>query len=258
MTHHIIKFLAVYAMVFLSIGAASAQGNYRCPTFDLKKHQFGFGVSTTLLDNVGSFNQYLSNGGYFGYKFSLHTVQSSLFTVHFDYQYRFNNSWSIEAKLKYKHRHIIQTLSFVTDGTYGIVGSLNSVYRDIAVPVTANFRWVTRAGSSFELFAGAGLTTLGLSVENPVTIGFNDLQDTRADIGIEYDRSIDVYGVVGLQFEIPYGAFTLKPFVSLSYSPADNGRYSVTPVSPTTMIPRKVTSVAMHLCELECGLTMQF
>jgi hypothetical protein len=258
MQHHIIKSLAVYAMVFLSIGAASAQGNYRCPTFDLKKHQFGFGVSTTLLDNVGSFNQYLSNGGYFGYKFSLHTVQSSLFTVHFDYQYRFNDSWSIEAKLKYKHRHIIQTLSFVTDGTYGIVGSLNSVYRDIAVPVTANFRWVTRAGSSFELFAGAGLTTLGLSVENPVTIGFNDLQDTRADIGIEYDRSVDVYGVVGFQFEIPYGAFTLKPFVSLSYSPADNGRYSVTPVSPTTMIPRKVTSVAMHLCELECGLTMQF
>jgi hypothetical protein len=64
--------------------------------------------------------------------------------------------------------------------------------------------------------------------------------------------------VVGFQFEIPYGAFTLKPFVSLSYSPVDNGRYSVTPVSPTTMIPRKVTSVSMHLCELECGLTMQF
>ena len=250
------KKVIVMLACLLAISAASAQGKYRCPTFDLKKHQFGFGVSTTLLDNVGSFNQYLS--GYFGYKVSLHTVQSSLFTVHFDYQYRFNDSWSIEAKLKYKHRHIIQTLSFVTDGTYGIVGSLNSVYRDIAVPVTANFRWVTRAGSSFELFAGAGLTTLGLSVENPVTIGFNDLQDTRADIGIEYDRSVDVYGVVGFQFEIPYGAFTLKPFVSLSYSPADNGRYSVTPVSPTTMIPRKVTSVAMHLCELECGLTMQF
>ena len=252
------KKVIVMLACLLAISAASAQGKYRCPTFDLKKHQFGFGVSTTLLDNVRSFNQYLSNVGYFGYDFSLHTVQSSLFTIHFDYQYRFNDSWSIEAKLKYKHRHIIQTLSFVTDGTYGIVGSLNSVYRDIAVPVTANFRWVTRAGSSFELFAGAGLTTLGLSVENPVTIGFNDLQDTRADIGIEYDRSVDVYGVVGFQFEIPYGAFTLKPFVSLSYSPADNGRYSVTPVSPTTMIPRKVTSVAMHLCELECGLTMQF
>ena len=146
----------------------------------------------------------------------------------------------------------------MSDGNYGLVGSLNSVYRDIAVPVTANFRWVTRAGSSFELFAGAGLTTLGLSFENPVTVGFSDLQDTRADIGIEYDRSVDVYGVVGFQFEIPYGVFTLKPFVSLSYSPVDNGRYSVTPVSPTSIIPSKTTSIAMHLCELECGITMQF
>ncbi|MBR6292839.1 MAG: outer membrane beta-barrel protein [Bacteroidales bacterium] len=252
------KLTIVMLACLLAVGAASAQGKYRCPTFDLKKHQFGFGVSTTLLDNVGSFNQYLSNVGYNGYDFSLHTVQSSLFAIHFDYQYRFNDSWSIEAKLKYKRRHTVQTLSFVADGNYGLVGSLNSVYRDIAVPVTANFRWVTRAGSSFELFAGAGLTTLGLSVDKPVTIGFSDLQDTRADIGIEFDRGVDVYGVIGFQFEIPYGVFTLKPFVSFSYSPADNGRYSVTPVSPTTMIPSKVTSVAMHLCELECGLTMQF
>lgn len=252
-------FSLVFVMAILTIPTSLfAQNRYRCPTFDLKKHQFGFGVSTTLLDNVGSFNQYLSNVGYNGYAFSLHTVQSSLFAVHFDYQYRFNDSWSIEAKLKYKHRHTIQTFSFVSDGNYGLVGSLNSDYRDIAVPVTANFRWVTRTGSSFELFAGAGLTTLGLSVEKPATVGFSDLQDTRANIGIEYDRSVDVYGVVGFQFEIPYGAFTLKPFVSLSYSPADNGRYSVTPVSPTTIIPGKTTSVAMHLCELECGLTMQF
>lgn len=75
------KKVIVMLAAVLAIGAASAQGNYRCPTFDLKKHQFGFGVSTTLLDNVGSFNQYLSNVGYFGYKFSLHTVQSSLFIL---------------------------------------------------------------------------------------------------------------------------------------------------------------------------------
>lgn len=229
----------VLIMVILAMPASSfAQSRYPCPTFNLKKHQFGFGMTTTLLDNVG----------YSGLRFSLHTVQSSFFSVYFDYQYRFNDNLSIETKLKYKHRHTIQTLSLVSDGHYGLVGSLNSVYRDIAVPVTANFRWVTRAGSSFELFAGAGLTTLGLSVVNPVTIGFSDMEDTRADIGIEYDRSVDVYGVVGFQFDIPYGLFMLKPFVSLSYSPIDNGRYSVTPVFPTSIIPRKTTSFAMHLC----------
>ncbi len=150
-------------------------------------------------------------------------------------------------------------MTFVDDmGKLGMCGSLNSVYRDIAIPVTANFRWVTRAGSSFELFAGAGLTTLGLSLKNPVTIGFSDMEDTRADIGIEYYRNVDAYGVLGFQFEIPYGLFTLKPFVSLSYSPIANGRFTVTPLKPTTLIPNKTASGQMHLCELECGLTMQF
>ncbi|MBP9991468.1 MAG: outer membrane beta-barrel protein [Prevotellaceae bacterium] len=249
-------FISIVVAMSMSMGV-SAQENYSSPTAGLEKHQFGFGVGTTLLDNVGSFNQFLNTVGYSG-SFNLHTVQSSLFTVHFDYQYRFNDSWSIEARLVYKHRHIIQHMTFVSDGCYGLIGSLNSVYRDIAIPVTANFRWVTRSGSSFELFAGAGLTTLGLSVKSPATLGFNDMENTRFDIGIEYDRSIDVYGVVGFQFEIPYGAFALKPFVSLSYSPMNNSRYTVTPLQATSAIPGTKTSTPMHLCELQCGITVQF
>lgn len=249
-------FVALIVAMSMSMGV-SAQENYSSPTAGLEKHQFGFGVGTTLLDNVGSFNQFLNTVEEYG-SFDLYTVQSSFFTMYFDYQYRFNDSWSIEARLVYKHRHIIQHMTFVSDGCYGLIGSLNSVYRDIAIPVTANFRWVTRSGSSFELFAGAGLTTLGLSVKSPATLGFNDMENTRFDIGIEYDRSIDVYGVLGFQFEIPYGAFALKPFVSLSYSPMNNSRYTVTPLHPTTAIPGQKTSASMHLCELQCGITMQF
>lgn len=249
-------FISIVVAMSMSMGV-SAQENYSSPTSGLKKHQFGFGVGTTLLDNVGSFNQFLNTVEEYG-SFDLYTVQSSFFTMYFDYQYRFNDSWSIEARLVYKHRHVIQHMTFVSDGVSGLMGSLNSVYRDIAVPVTANYRWVTPAGTSFELFAGAGLTTLGLSVKSPATLGFNDMENTRFDIGIEYDRSIDVYGVVGFQFEIPYGAFALKPFVSLSYSPMDNSRYTVTPLHPTTAIPGQKTSASMHLCELQCGITMQF
>lgn len=251
-----VHFALAIALLFLPSGLF-AQSRYPCPTFNLQKHQFGFGFSTTLLDNVGSFNQYLNDVEYSDV-FSLNTVQSSLFSVYFDYQYRFNDNWSIEVRPKYKRRHTIQKLSFVLDGCHGVVGSLNAVYRDLAIPVTANFRWVTRAGSSFELFAGAGLTTLGLSVESPRTIGFSDMQDTRADIGIEYKRGVEAYGVLGFQFEIPYGAFALKPFVAFSYSPADNARYTVTPVGTSGAIPRTMGSTAMHLCELEVGLVLQF
>ncbi len=251
-----IRSLATVALLALPSGLL-AQSRYPCPTFNLQKHQFGFGFSTTLLDNVRTFNQYL-NAVEYGDVFALNTVQSSLFAVYFDYQYRFNDSWSIEARLKYKHRHTIQNMSFALDGCHGTLGSLNAVYRDLAIPVTANFRWVTRAGSSFELFAGAGLSTLGLSVESPGTVGFSDMQDTRADIGIEYQRGVDVYGVLGFQFEIPYGTFALKPFVAFSYSPADNARYTVTPVGTGGVIPGTTGSAAMHLCELEVGLVLQF
>lgn len=233
---------------------------YKCPSFDLQRHQVGFGVGSTLLDNVGSFNQYLNSaGGYGGRKFILQTMQSSLFSLQFDYQYRFDDRWSIETGLKYKHRHTIQTVSFVDDADYlGLCGSLNSVYHDFAIPVTANYRWVTRAGSSIEVFAGAGLTTLGLSVLPPATIGFSDMEATRAQIGIEYNRSLDVYGILGFQFEFPYYLCILKPFVSLSYSPVDNARYYVEPLAPTTMISGRENSAYMHLCELECGLRIQF
>ena len=251
------KTLLMVMMMAVSLGV-SAQGSHHNPTFDLKKHQFGFGIGTTLLDNVGTFNQYLKTVGHYGRNYSLQTMQSSLFTVYFDYQYRFNDNWSIEARLKYKQRHTLQSISFAFDGSYGNIGSLESFYRDIAVPVTANYRWVTRAGSSFELFAGAGLTTLGLSVKSPTTIGFSDSEDTHAIIGIQYDRHVDIYGVMGFQFEIPYGAFTLKPFVSLSYSPRKSACYTVTPVRPTSSISARAESTPMHLCELECGMTMQF
>lgn len=108
------------------------------------------------------------------------------------------------------------------------------------------------------MFAGAGLTTLGLLDKTPATVGFSDMEDTRTDIGVEYDRSVDIYGLAGFQFEIPYESFTIKPFISFSYSPASNGHYSVTPTSPTTRIPRKMNSFPMHMCELECGFKMQF
>ena len=65
------------------------------------------------------------------------------------------------------------------------------------------------------------------------------MEDTRADIGVEYDRSVDIYGLAGFQFEIPYESFTIKPFISFSYSPASNGHYSVTPTSPPPESPER-------------------
>ncbi len=248
--------LVFWAVLFLPI-PASGQGKYRCPTFDLKRHQFGFGASTTLFDDVEGINQYLKTVVCLN-EFSLHTVQSSFFSFFFDYQYRFNDSWSIEARLKYKRRSIQQYLTFAADGGFGMIGHNNTVCRDIAVPVTLNFRRLTRAGSSLELFGGMGLTTAGMSGGDARPFDFIDSRNTRGEIDIVYKRSIDLYGILGFQFEIPYGIFTLKPFVSFSYSPVGNARYTVTPMPPNSVITKKTVSPAIQLCEFECGLIMQF
>lgn len=243
--------------ILLSPSSAIGQGAYRCPTFDLKQHQLGVGVSTTLFDDVESINQYLKTVNCYNV-FSLHTVQSSFYSIFFDYQFRFNDSWSIEARLKYKHRSTLQYLTFATDGGIGMIGHVNTVYNDFAIPVTINFRWVTREGSGIELFGGIGLTTLGMLRSDARPFDFIDSRNTRGEIDIEYSRSIELYGLIGFQFEIPYGTFSLKPFVSISYSPAGNAKYTVTPTTTNSAITKKTVSPSMNLCELECGLILQF
>ena len=249
-------FIALF-LWFLPFGLLAQQ--HCSPTIVAqKKHQFGLGASTALFDHNGSINHYLQGVGYSGHAYSLQTAQSAFVSLFFDYQFRFNDRWSIETRLKYNRHYIIQTLSFVSEGYYGLVGSLNSVYRDIALPVTVNFRCLTHSGSSLESFVGLGLTTNGLSTKNPITIGLSDTEGTQADIGIEYFRTIDVFGVVGFQFDIPFGVLVVKPFLSYSFSPRYNAQFFVTPMSPTSTISCRNTSAPMRLSELECGLIVQF
>lgn len=253
------KSILVLVAMLLHFGVAWGQGKYPCPSFNLKKHQFGFGVSTALFDNADAFNVYLLPVRY-THRYYLSTIQSSFYALYLDYQYRFNDSWSLETRLKYKHRHTIQELKHPHgEGYLGIIGSINTTYHDLAVPVTMNYRWVTRVGSSVEIFAGAGVSTLGLSKNDDGQIySFNDYPRTRVKKELRFDRSIDLYGILGFQFEIPYGVFTLKPFVSLSFSPVANGRYYITPLEGDLDRIKEWYSRQMHFSELECGIIMQF
>lgn len=241
----------------LSLNAANYKGGYPCPTFDLKKHQFGFGVSTALCDNVKAVNQYL-NAVEYRTVFSFHTVQSSFVALYFDYQYRFNDSWSLNARLKYKHRHTLCHLNYSTGDSYGRDGAKNFDYYDLAIPVTANFRWVNRKGASLELFAGLGITTLGLAGRHESLFDFGDYRITVGTLGLYFDRKIDPYGVCGFEFEIPFQKFVMKPFVSYSYSPISHAQYAVKPSREGTAVPHDMHSAPLHLSELEVGLIMQF
>lgn len=255
-----ILLLLTFAVMGFPCYAGKGLGSYPCPTFNLKRHQFGVGLSSALCDNMLGVNQYLVQGWeYWGAGgFHINTHHSSFFSLFFNYQYRINDTWSVETRLKYKRRYTEMAMSYTANGSEGTIGSIIFSFHDLAIPITCNYRWVTRAGSSIEPFAGVGLTTLGLAGEQSYVFHYNDMENTHGELGIEYDRRIDVFGIVGIQFEIPYGAFVLKPFVSYSFSPIGHARGTVTPAGETSIIPGTITSTSMHLSELEVGIALQF
>ncbi len=251
--------LTVALLATIGMNDAMAGGRYPCPTFNLKRHQFGFGVSSALCDGMSDVNQYLvdgwqlvaSDGG-----INIRTYHTAYYGLYFDYQYRFNDSWSLEARLKYKHRNT--EMDMTVQGTMTI-GSINFSYADFALPVTCNFRWVTRSGSSIELFAGLGLTTLGFggNYETLMSID-NGVEVANTYLSLCYDRAIDGFAIAGIQFEIPYELFTLKPFVSYSFSPFRNAEYTIEPQNTNSILSQTVSSWPLHVSDLEVGISMQF
>lgn len=102
---------------------------------------------------------------------------------------------------------------------------------------------MTRSGSSIELFEGLGLTTLGLggNYETPMPID-NGMEVANTYMSLYYDRPIDGFAIAGILLEIPYEIFTLKPFVSYSFSPFSNAAYTIEPQNTNSILNQSVNS----------------
>ncbi len=248
---------AILALVatLLPLGGAWGQCRNSSPDFHLKKHYFGFGVSTALFDNEPLINPYLITINNSAYTMTTH--RSSFYAFYLDYQYRFNSKWSIETRLKYKVRGVFRHVYHPNGNNIGTVG-IAATYHDIAIPVTINRRWASKTGSSLELLFGAGLTTLGVVRDEAETFGIASIPHSTMIKGHRFDRSLDPYGILGLQLEVPLGAIALKPFLSYSYSPLGNGRYYIIPQTSANPNLKESKSSETHLSELECGIIMQF
>ena len=264
-TYKLKQLLIIVSIVMLGMsdGVSARKNRYPCPTFNLKRHEFGLGVSTTFLDSKPSINSYkpvfFGSVGIPGYS-NLSTDVSTYFSVFFDYQYRFNDNWSLEARLKYKHRKNTMLFDYVTDdpnepnmNTHGVYLS----FSDVSLPVTCNYRWVTRTGSSIEIVGGMGINLLGLGGSHNQEFSYNDFENTHGEVGLYYERSVDFFGIIGLQFEIPYGLFTLKPFVSYSYSPMTNSAFKIIYKDSSNEVIKEYSSPKLHTSDLEFGIIFQ-
>ncbi|MBO7200216.1 MAG: hypothetical protein J6V54_02345, partial [Bacteroidales bacterium] len=59
-TYKLKQLLIIVSIVMLGLsdGVSARKNRYPCPTFNLKRHEFGLGVSTTLLDSKGLVNSF--------------------------------------------------------------------------------------------------------------------------------------------------------------------------------------------------------
>lgn len=262
-TYKLKRLLIIVSIVMLGLsdGVSARKNRYPCPTFNLKRHEFGLGVSTTLLDSKGLVNSFRrevsgleSLPGYC----TLRLHETGFFSLFFDYQYRFNDNWSLEARLKYKYRNSEMHLEYITDELVGLTtDGIYLTFSDLSLPVTCNYRWVTRTGSSIEFVGGMGVCFLGLGGTHNLPFYYNDIEDTHGETGLYYERSVDFFGLVGIQFEIPYGLFTLKPFVSYSYSPIQHSLFKIRYLDDNNNLIKEYNSAQINTSELEVGIIFQ-
>ena len=262
------KFKLLLATVVIStVGASSivcAQDVEVSNQLNVKEHNFGIGVSTTLFDNLQDVNQYNRHhilGSMSIPYYNMEIEGSSFVSLFFDYQYRFDNNWSVETRLKLKRRNVEARLDFMTEENLGCMASMGSIMLDmydIALPVTCNYRWISNNSSAIEVFAGVGISSVNLFGNNTSKFFYSDIEDTKGQLGIFVENPLDIYGLVGMQLEIPYGEITLKPFISYSYSPAKHSTYKIVSEGSYSTIRNEVSSYQMNTCDLEVGIILQF
>ena len=265
-TYKLKQLLIIVSIVMLGLsdGVSARKNRYPCPTFNLKRHEFGIGVSTTFFDSNRKFNSHKLND-YVGMQgiseyCNLSTNESSFFSLFFDYQYRFNDNWSLEARLKYKHRKTELRFNFIEEVGVGANMCTHGAYlnfRDIVVPITCNYRWVTRTGSSIEFIAGGGFGTLGIGGVHNLSFGYNDVENTCGEYGLYYNKFFDVFGTIGIQFEIPYGLFTLKPFITYTYSAYPNSEFKILYKDINNKVTKEYSSEPLRTKDLEFGIILQ-
>lgn len=229
----------------------------------VKEHQFGFGISTALCDNMRGVNQYMYRGVDLDYegvpKLTPSMYHSSFVAFYLDYQYAINNHLSLETRLKCKYRYAEMSVRYSKAGDIeGMDGSIGLSHIDLALPVTFNYRWETRQGSAVELFAGMGITTVGLAGRHTHDLHIDDMENYEGEIGLYRDRSVSTFGLAGIQIEVPFGVAVLKPFVSYSFGFGKCAHYGYSIASSVANASLKVDGMGIKTSELEAGLIVAF
>ena len=255
----LVLLLAIFAMQI-----ASAQE-------EVKKHNFGFGVSTeTWLDK----DNHLSSGAIYDvyYENALQTqlyasttlIDWQTLSLHFDYTYKFNKSFSLTGKFKCSFVDA-DILSSVFDKEKKVLptgfNSENiSVYNvGLEIPLTANYNLNISDNIDWTFSLGGGLRSMMI---------LNNTTKYELGMGIEpknfitFQDNLQPFLLFGTGTEFKVGEKRMKLFLNYSLYDADYftiaNDYSIKSGNFTGVNVHEINNTKLNPNQLELGFTYFF
>lgn len=258
------KKVLVLLLAIFTMQIASAQE-------EVKKHNFGFGVSTEMWADK---DNHLSSGAIYDvyYENALQTqlyasttlIDWQTLSLHFDYTYKFNKSFSLTGKFKCSFVDA-DILSSVFDKEKKVLptgfNSENiSVYNvGLEIPLTANYNLNISDNIDWTFSLGGGLRSM-MILNNNKTI---DLGRGITPTGfITFRDNLQPFLLFGTGTEIKIGEKSMKIFLNYSLYDADFSIYSNHCVTRNDYLTgvnvHEINNTKLNPNQLELGFTYFF
>ena len=238
---------------------------------EVKKHNFGFGVSTeTWLDkdnhlsSTAIYDVYYENALQTQLYASTTLIDWQTLSLHFDYTYKFNKSFSLTGKFKCSFVDA-DILSSVFDKEKKVLptgfNSENiSVYNvGIEIPLSVNYNWNISDNIDWTFSLGGGLRSMMI---------LNNTTKYELGMGIEpknfitFQDNLQPFLLFGTGTEFKIGEKSMKIFLNYSLYDADYftiaNDYSIKSGNLTGVNVHEINNTKLNPNQLELGFTYFF
>lgn len=262
------KGILVFACSVMSFICVYAQEG--SPAF--KKHNFGVGLKTDLFSS-GKMNNFNPNYDFVLIKLetnksicSIDQTYSSYFGAFFEYQYRFNESFSLSARLGYNYRkveYVLNTCSFTGANSIIIQQGKNytkgySVFNNLEIPVFATYGIDVNENMKWNFSAGAGVSFMifgrdenAAASYNPLSIA-DDIPSTQGAVVLTQDEFIP-FAMIGTGLDFNVGKHRMQ--LNLDYKIQLNKPYFYVYQS---LLSNQTKQNKFSQNDIEIGLTFFF
>ena len=258
------KKVLVLLLAIFTMQIASAQE-------EVKKHNFGIGVSTEMwadkdnhLSSSAIYDVYYDNALQTQLYASTTLIDWQTLSLHFDYTYKFNKSFSLTGKFKCSFVDADILSSFFDKEKKVLPTGFNSenisVYNiGLEIPLTANYNWNISDNIDWTFSLGGGLRSMMI---------LNNTTKYELGMGIEpknfitFQDNLQPFLLFGTGTEFKVGEKRMKLFLNYSLYDADYftiaNDYSIKSGNLTGVNVHEINNTKLNPNQLELGFTYFF